>query len=339
MQKASLYKIINEKEKKIKCLNCAHYCQIEDQKRGICGVRENRGGKLYSLNYGKIIALSFDPIEKKPFFHFFPGTLSLSFALVGCNFRCLYCQNFEISQGFKKEKVIPGEIWEPFQIVALAKEKKVPSISYTYTEPTIFSEFALDVMKLAKKEGIKNCWVSNGFWSKELFEKIWPYLDAVNVDLKGFTNEFYLKMCGGKLQPVIDNLKRLRKKNIWLEITTLIIPGWNDQKETFFQMAKFIKEELGDFVPWHLSKFFPEISWKLKDLPPTPDEKIKEAWEIGKEVGLKFVYTGNTPGLPSEDTFCPFCGTLLIDRFGFDIQRYDKNKKCPKCKKEIQIIE
>ena len=259
MQKASLYKIINEKEKKIKCLNCAHYCQIEDQKRGLCGVRENRGGKLYSLNYGKIIALSFDPIEKKPFFHFFPGTLSLSFASVGCNFRCLNCQNFEISQDFKEEKILPGEKWDPLQIVNLAKEKKVPSISYTYTEPTIFSEFALKVMKLAKKEGIKNCWVSNGFWSKELFEKIWPYLDAVNVDLKGFSDEFYIKMCGGRLQPVIENLKRVREKNIWLEITTLIIPGWNDQEKILFEMAKFIKNELGDFVPWHLSKFFPEI--------------------------------------------------------------------------------
>mgnify|MGYP001102316517 CR=1 FL=1 len=339
MQKASLYKIINKKEKKIKCLNCAHYCQIEDQKRGLCGVRENRGGKLYSLNYGKIIALSFDPIEKKPFFHFLPGTLSLSFASVGCNFRCLNCQNFEISQDFKEEKILPGENWDPLQIVNLAKEKKVPSISYTYTEPTIFSEFALKVMKLAKKEGIKNCWVSNGFWSKELFEKIWPYLDAVNVDLKGFSDEFYMKMCGGRLQPVIENLKRVREKGIWLEITTLIIPGWNDQEEILFKMAKFIKNELGDFVPWHLSKFFPEVSWKLRDLPATPEEKIKEAWEIGKGVGLKFVYTGNIPGLPSEDTFCPVCQALVIDRFGYSIKRYDKNKRCPKCKTEIPIVE
>ncbi|MGB9598583.1 MAG: AmmeMemoRadiSam system radical SAM enzyme, partial [Minisyncoccales bacterium] len=329
----------NKKEKKIKCLNCAHYCLLKEGQAGICGVRKNLKGKLYSLNYGKIVALCLDPIEKKPFFHFLPGTFSLSFASVGCNFRCLNCQNYDISQEFKSFKEIPGKKMSPLQIIKLAKKENVPSISYTYTEPAIFSDFALEIMKRAKKEGIKNCWVSNGFWSKELFEKISPYLDAANIDLKGFSDQFYLKMCGARLNPVLETLKRLREKNIWLEITTLVIPGWNDKEEVFYEIANFIKKELADFVPWHISKFFPEVSWRLKDLPETPMKIIKRAWEIGREVGLKFVYTGNLPGLLSEDTFCPFCQTLLIDRFGYSIKRYDQNKRCPKCQKPLLIIE
>jgi pyruvate formate lyase activating enzyme len=204
MKEAHLYKKLQDK--KVQCLNCTHKCVISSGKRGICGVRENQNGTFYSLVYGKAIAIHVDPIEKKPFFHFLPGSYSLSIATVGCPFSCWSCQNWTISQGPKISGKIEGEDVSPEEIVKMAKKHKVPSISYTYTDPIVFSEYALDAMKLAKEKGLKNAWVTNGFWSEELFELISPYLDAVNVDLKGFTEEFYIKYCGGRLQPVLDTL-------------------------------------------------------------------------------------------------------------------------------------
>ncbi len=335
MKEAILYKKL--KNQVVQCQNCSHYCVLEEGERGKCGVRENRGGELYALNYGKIIASHIDPIEKKPFFHFLPGSYSLSIATVGCNFTCLFCQNWEISQKYKKADFIPGENLSPQEIIEIAKRKKVESISYTYTEPTIFSDFALDVMRLAKKERIKNNWVSNGFWSKELFELISDYLDAVNVDLKSFEDEFYQKICGARLNPVLENLKRLREKKIWTEITTLIIPTLNDKEENLERIAKFIKNELGSETPWHVTQFCGEISWKLKNIPNTPLETLRRAYEIGKKVGLKFVYTGNVPGLSSENTYCPECSTLCISRIGYHIERYDKKGKCPKCGEDLNL--
>ena len=281
MIKAYLYKKLPDK--KVLCQNCAHYCQISAGKRGICGVRENIDGKLYALNYGKAIACHIDPIEKKPFFHFLPGSHSLSIATVGCNFRCLSCQNSDISQGFKGVKEIPGEDLPPEEIVKIALKNKLPSISYTYTSPTVFSEYALDIMKLAKKEGLKNNWVTNGFLSKELLEIVSPYLDAANVDLKGFTEEFYQKNCGGRLQPVLDTLIQMKKKKIWVEVTTLAIPTLSDSEKMFKDIAKFIKEALGPETPWHISQFSGAISWKLQCIPDTPVETLEMAWKIGKE--------------------------------------------------------
>jgi len=336
MKEAYLYKKL--KDKKVQCRNCAHYCIIENGKRGICGVRENIDGKLYALNYEKAIAVNVDPIEKKPFYHFLPGSYSLSVATVGCNFACKNCQNWDISQGFKKRKEIPGENLPPEKIVSLAIENKLPSISYTYTEPTIFSEYALNTMKLAKKKGLKNNWVTNGFWSKELFEIIWPYLDAANVDLKGFSDEFYIKVCGSRLNPVLENLKRLKEKKIWVEVTTLSIPTLSDSEEMFQDIAKFIKKELGPETPWHVTQFSGTISWKLQHLPDTPVETLEKAYKIGKEAGLKYVYTGNVPGLPTEDTFCPKCNSLMINRTGYFIKRYDKNGKCSKCGEDLNLI-
>lgn len=336
MKEAYLYKKLPGK--KVQCLNCSHYCLILPGQRGICGVRENIEGKLYALNYGKAVAVHIDPIEKKPFFHFLPGSYSLSVATVGCNFSCLWCQNWDISQQVKFTKNIEGREVLPEELVKMAKENDLPSISYTYTEPTIFSEYALETMKLAKKEGIKNNWVTNGFWSKELFELIWPYLDAANVDLKGWTEEFYKKYCGGRLQPVLDNLILLKKKKIWVEVTTLIIPTLNDKTEWFEEIAKFIKEKLGSETPWHVTQFSGAISWKMQDLPDTPVETLQKAWEIGKKIGLKYVYTGNVPGLPSEDTFCPKCSFLIIDRTNYIIHRYDKKGRCPKCNGNVNLI-
>jgi len=336
MKKVYLYKKLSNQ--KVQCQNCAHYCIIQDGKRGKCGVKENKDGKLYSLVYGKSCALNIDPIEKKPFFHFMPGSQSLSLATVGCNFRCLNCQNYDISQMPQETGQVSGEDLLPEKIVEIALKNNLPSISYTYTEPAVFSEYSLDTMKLAKKKGLKNNWVSNGFWSKELFDLISPYLDAANIDIKSFSEEFYKKVCGARLQPVLDTLKRLKDKKIWLEITTLAIPTLSDSKEMFRDIAKFIKEELGTETPWHISQFSGAISWKLQHLPETPVETLEMAYRIGKETGLKYVYTGNVPGLPSEDTFCPKCNALVIDRTGYVISRHDKQGKCPKCGENLNLI-
>src|SRR4030043_2435677 len=336
MKEAYLYQ--TTADKKTQCQNCSHYCVIEPGKRGICGVRENINGKLYALNSAKLIACNIDPIEKKPFFHFLPGTRSLSVATVGCNLRCLNCQNWDISQEVKETKEIPGDYVQPEKIIEIAFKNKLPSISYTYTDPAIFSDYAMPIMKLAKKKGIKNVWVTNGFWSRELFDWVSPYLDAANVDLKSFSNEFYIKNCGAKLQPVLDTLKRLKDKNIWLEITTLAIPRLSDSKEMFENIARFIKEELGKETPWHISQFSSSMSWQLQGSPETPINTLKMAYDIGKEAGLRYVYTGNVPGLPTEDTFCPKCGTLAIDRTGYSISRHDKKGKCQKCGKNLNLI-
>jgi len=355
VKEAYLYKKLKTKQRAphraegsgawVQCTNCAHYCLIKNAQRGICGVRENKDGKLYSLVYSKAVAVNIDPIEKKPFYHFLPGSHSLSIATVGCNFRCLYCQNWDISQGFKTAKEIPGENLPPEKIVKIALENNLPSISYTYTSPTIFLEYALDTMKLAKKAGLKNNWVTNGFMSKEALGLVAPYLDAANVDLKGFNEEFYQKVCGGRLQPVLENLKEmktLRRRSgqgkIWVEVTTLVIPTLNDDEKTFKDIANFIKNELGEETPWHISQFCGAISWKLQHLPDTPVETLEKAYQIGKEAGLKYVYTGNVPGHRGEDTFCPQCGTLCIDRTNYIIHRYDKDGKCPKCGEDLDLI-
>jgi len=291
MKEVYLYKKLQNK--KVRCRTCAHYCVIEDGKTGTCGVRKNIEGKLYSLVYGKACALNIDPIEKKPFYHFLPGTESLSVATVGCNFACDNCQNWTISQEPKISKTIEGEEVSPEKIVEIAKKSNLPSISYTYTEPTIFLEYALDTMKLAKKAGLKNNWVTNGFMSKEAFDLVAPYLDAANVDLKSFSDKFYQKNCGGRLQPVLDTLKRIKSKKIWLEITTLVIPTLNDSEENFKEIVNFIKNELGPETPWHISRFSGVISWKLQHIPDTPLETLKKAEQIAKQTGLKYVYLGN----------------------------------------------
>lgn len=336
MRESYLYKKLPQK--KVQCRTCAHFCILTPGERGKCGVRENIDGKLYALNYERIIALNIDPIEKKPFYHFLPGTLSLSVATVGCNFQCLNCQNWEISQSFKGRKEIPGENISPKEIVEIAIKNKIPSISFTYTEPTIFLEYALDTMKLAKEAGLKNNFVSNGFMSRESAELIIPYLDANNIDIKGFSDDFYQKVCGARLEPVLETAKLMKKSGVWVEITTLVIPTLNDNEETFKGIAKWIYENLGAETPWHISQFCGKISWKLQNLPETPVETLEKAIEIGKKVGLKYVYIGNIPGHEAENTFCPKCKTLAISRINYYIQRFDKEGKCPKCGEDLSLI-
>jgi pyruvate formate lyase activating enzyme len=336
MKEAYLYKKLPKN--KVRCQNCAHYCLISENQKGICQVRKNIEGKLFALNYQKLIACNIDPIEKKPLFHFLPGSFSLSIAAIGCNFRCDNCQNYNISQFSKQKDEVEGDKISPEKIVDLALKNNTPSISYTYTEPVVFLEYALDTMKIAKKQGLKNIWVSNGFLSKESFKMISPYLDAANIDLKGFSDDFYQKNCGGKLQPVLDNLVRIKNNKIWLEITTLVIPGLSDQKEMLEKIAKFIKKELGKETPWHLTQFYSQISWKLKKTPDTSVETLELAWKIGKKAGLKYVYVGNVQGVDSENTFCPECNALMIKRTGYDVERFDKKGRCARCKKNLNLI-
>jgi len=293
MKEALLYKRVpGAQGQNIQCEVCNHQCLIFPGGRGICGVRENQDGKLYALNYGKVIAAHIDPIEKKPLYHFLPGTFSYSIATVGCNFKCLHCQNADISQ-YTKEwggEIIGDELL-PEQVVKNAIKYNCPSISYTYTEPTIFLEYALDTMKLANQKGLKNVWVTNGYMSDKTLKLIKPYLDAANVDLKSFSDEFYKRVCGARLQPVLDNLIKIKKAGIHLEVTTLIIPNENDSEKELKQIAEFIVEKLGADTPWHVSRFFP--AYKMNNLPPTPVEKIYQAVEIGKKTGIKYVYAGN----------------------------------------------
>ena len=293
MKECLLYEISGDY---IECQTCNHRCRIAPFKRGICGVRENQKGKLVNLIYGRIIAEHIDPIEKKPLYHFLSGTKSLSIASVGCNFRCSWCQNDDISQCTKEDTNRDtfmnklGFEMEPEDVVRHAKKAKTPSISYTYTEPTIFLEFAYDTMKLAKKAGLKNIWVSNGYMTKECLDLIAPYLDAINVDLKGFSEENYLKYSGAKLQPVLNNIKDIFKRGIHLEVTTLIIPGVNDDEKQLSQISNFISQISPD-IPWHISRFFP--AYKMMDTPITPIETLELAESLGKKAGLKYIHLGN----------------------------------------------
>jgi len=328
MKEAMFYEKLEDST--VRCYLCPHECKINDSRRGICGVRENKDGVLYTLVYGKVVARAIDPIEKKPLFHFYPGSTAYSIATVGCNLRCRNCQNFDISQLPKKGRnLIIGEEISPAEIVAAAKDAGCKSIAYTYTEPTIFFEYAYDTARLAHEEGICNVFVSNGYITDEALRVIAPYLDAANIDLKGFSEELYHKNCGAHLEPVLDALRLYKSLGIWLEVTTLVIPTLNDSKEDFRGIAEFIKG-LGVDIPWHISQFYP--TYKLTNLPRTPVTTLREAREIGLEVGLRYVYEGNVPGEGNENTYCYTCGRMLIRRYGFQILGNSlSDTKCPHC--------
>jgi len=322
----------------VNCNLCSHRCRsIADSKTGICGVRENRGGTLYSLVYGKLVASSVDPIEKKPLFQFLPGSLAYSIATVGCNFRCDNCQNYDISQLPKERKIILGQETSPEQVVLAAKRNNCKSIAYTYSEPTIFFEYALDVAKLAKKEGIKNVFVTNGYITPEPLKLIAPFLDAANVDLKSFSDAFYRKTCGARLQPVLDAIKLYKQLGIWVELTTLIIPTLNDSEQELQSIAQFIKQEVGEDTPWHISAFHP--MYKLPHIPRTPVETLRKARQIGLDAGLKYVYEGNVPGENGENTYCPKCKKQLIQRYAYRIEENKiKDSKCKYCGTKIDGV-
>ena len=333
MKEATLYEKLPNKT--VRCLACSNYCVIPNKNYGICGVRKNIDGKLFLLVYGKSISANIDPIEKKPLFHFLPGTGVFSIGTFGCNFSCEFCQNWDISQTPKNgnEKVIHNSYdLSPEQIVKIAQKNKIPSIAYTYNEPAVFFEYAYDTARLAHKKGIKNVYVTNGYESKEALEKILPFIDAMNIDLKSFNPEFYRKICGGNLKPVLDNIKNLFGK-VWIELTTLIIPGHNDSDTELKKIAEFISK-ISKEIPWHISRFYP--AYKMNNIIPTPYETLRKAYKIGKDAGLKYIYIGNIHDLEHSNTYCPKCGRILIKRENYSILENNiKNGKCKFCGEKI----
>jgi pyruvate formate lyase activating enzyme len=327
MKEAMFYE--RESGGQVRCGLCRFRCLIRDGARGICAVRENRGGTLYSLVYGKLCAEHVDPIEKKPLFHVMPGSRSYSIATAGCNFHCLHCQNYTISQVDRNEP-IRGAEQTPQEIVQRAMDNGCRSISYTYTEPTIYYEFAYDTARLAREAGLKNIFVTNGYISREALATIAPFLDAANIDLKGFSEGFYRDVVHARLSEVLDSIIEYRKQGIWLELTTLIIPGLNDSEAELQGIASFIVANLGIDTPWHVSQFYP--TYKLLDIPRTPVATLRKAREIGLAAGLRYVYEGNVPGEGGENTCCPSCSSVLIRRYGYVIET-DRisNGACPDC--------
>lgn len=334
MKEAMIYEKLGRGD--VKCHLCAHNCLIHDAKRGLCAVRENQNGTLYSLVYGKVISMQIDPIEKKPLFHFLPGTTSLSIATVGCNFWCKHCQNYEISQYPHEEKFeIPGKEMTPGEIVNAALEHGCRSISYTYTEPTIFFEFAHDCAQLARSKGIRNVFVSNGYTGPEAARLIAPLLDANNIDLKG-SDSFYRNICGARLQPVQETIRLMKELGVWVEVTTLIIPDLNDSDADLTAIAEFIAS-VDPAIPWHVSQFHP--TYKLMDRPKTPVATLRKAREIGLKAGLKYVYEGNVPGEGGENTYCPACSTLLIKRLGYRIlENRLRGNRCAECNVPVEGV-
>ncbi len=327
MKEAMFYE--KQKETEVACHLCAHNCHIKDGQRGICAVRENQKGTLYSLVYGKVISLNSDPIEKKPLFHFLPGSTSLSIATAGCNFRCKHCQNYEISQFPRERKFqIPGTDMQPEEIVNAAYETGCESISYTYTEPTIFFEFAYDCARRAHAKGIKNVFVSNGYTGADATKSIAPYLAANNIDLKG-SDKLYKELCGAKLNPVKETIRLMKELGVWVEVTTLVIPDYNDSDQDLTEIASFIAS-VDPSIPWHVSQFYP--TYKVLDKPRTPFETLKKAMEFGYSAGLQYVYVGNVPGESGEHTYCPVCRDILVRRIGYRIleNRLEGNR-CPAC--------
>jgi pyruvate formate lyase activating enzyme len=321
MKEALFYE---KKDSILQCHICPHNCIIAEKQRGFCGVRENQNGKLYSIAYGRPVSVCIDPIEKKPLFHFLPGSKVYSFGTVGCNLRCKHCQNWQISQ----EKEIIGEKLTPEEIVENALKENCEGIAYTYTEPTVFYEYVYDTARLARKKDLKNIIVTNGYINQEPLKKLYRYIDAANVDLKGFTEKFYREITSSNLAPVLETIKTISKmKTCYLEITNLIIPTLNDDMKTIKEMCVWIKENVGENVPLHFSRFFP--FYKLEHLPPTPAETLEKARKIALETGLKFVYVGNILLKDSENTYCPKCKELLIERIGFKITKNNiKEGKC-----------
>jgi len=327
MKEAYLYEKLEGE--KVRCLLCNHRCLVKNGARGICGVRENRAGTLISLVFGKIIAGHCDPIEKKPLFHFMPGTRSYSIATVGCNFRCTFCQNADISQMPFDQNRIVGEDISPEEIVRLALKNEAASISYTYTEPTVYFETALETARSAASKGLKNVFVSNGYMTRGCLEEIHPDLHAANVDLKAFNDRFYKEQCGARLKPVLNTIELMKEMGIWLEVTTLLIPGLNDSQEELKDLARFLADT-DPGIPWHISRFHP--TYRLVDRPVTPVASIRRARDLGYEAGLEYVYTGNIPGDEGEKTFCHNCRSLLIDRVGFHVSRNRiMEGRCPEC--------
>jgi len=319
-----------QKDDTVQCMACSHFCLIDPGERGICGVRENREGELFTLVGDNVAALNVDPVEKKPLYHFMPGSLSLSLGTMGCNLSCSFCQNYTLSQPPKEHQFREGQHISTEQLIQTAREYRAESISYTYSEPTVFIELVLRTAQKAHENGMKNIIVSNGFQSPDCLKAMEGLIDAANIDLKAFTASFYRDYCRARLKPVLNNLVKIREMGWWLEVTTLIIPGLNDSKKELEKIAGFIAGRLGVDTPWHISRFHP--TFRLTDRKSTPVKTLEEAYQTGKEAGLEYVYTGNVPGHNGENTFCPKCHEKVISRMGFQLREVHLKKgSCTHC--------
>jgi pyruvate formate lyase activating enzyme len=335
VKEALLYEKLDDQ--RVRCDLCAHRCVVAPGRKGVCLVRENRDGTLYTLVYGIPLSQAVDPVEKKPLFHFYPGSTAFSIATAGCNFRCDFCQNADISQMPRDRGQILGRQSTPEQVVRAAQQYGSRSIAYTYTEPTIFFEYSYDIARIAHQVGIASVYVTNGYMTHEMLERFQgkdnghePWLDAANVDLKAFRDETYKRVCGARLQPVLDSLKRMKELDIWVEVTTLVVPDLNDSDTELGEIAQFIASELGVETPWHVSRFHPD--YKMYDRGPTPATALHRAYELGREAGLRYVYVGNLPGAGLEDTSCPGCGQTVIGRWGFQVRQWNiQAGKCAFC--------
>lgn len=320
-------------DNKVRCELCPYRCVLKEGQMGVCRVRKNIGGKLYTLNYGSVSSIAVDPIEKKPLFHFKPKSEVLSLSTVGCNMRCKHCQNWEISQAGMEFPYLRE--MSPDEVMKIARNYE--GIAWTYNEPTIWHEFTLDVSKMAKKEGLYTVYVTNGYINEEPLREIGQYLDAMNIDVKAFRDEFYRKIAGARLQPVIDTVERAYRMGIHIELTYLIIPDLNDDSKEIRKFAEWVYE-LSPEIPVHFSRFFP--MYKLTDKPPTPLKTMHNAYKIAKEVGLEYIYLGNTWEPEYESTYCPNCGNLLIERvyYNTELKGLTKDGKCNRCGKKINIV-
>ena len=322
-------------DKNVQCLLCAHTCIIKDGKRGICGVRENEGGRLYTLIYGSYSSMAVDPIEKKPFFHFCPGTDVLSFGTAGCNFRCDHCQNSSISAA-RPEDIHLREI-SPEKAVELTKEHGCRGIAWTYNEPTIWHEYTLDSAKLAKKAGLSTMYVTNGYINEEPLKEISPYLDAMNIDVKAFTDKFYRNICNAKLEPVLQTCEHAKELGIHIEVTYLVIPGHNDSIDEVKKFCKWVVEKLGNDTAVHFSRFRPD--YNMRDVSATPIETLLKIYDIAKEIGILYPYLGNVPHGNYENTICPNCGNTCVERHGFVARLTGfSGGNCTKCGNSIPIF-
>ena len=314
----------------LQCLLCAHFCRIEEGKRGQCGVRENRGGELFTLSRDKVAALNLDPVEKKPLFHFLPGTTTLSLGTQGCNLACLFCQNASLSQPPRRGEALRGENIPPREIIRLARTSGAASVAYTYSEPTIFFELMRETAAAANDAGLANIMVSNGFQSPQCLDELKSLIQAVNIDVKSFRDEFYRDICSARLGPVLKNLAHMKRLDWHIEVTTLVIPEHNDSDSELTDIARFVRDELGADTPWHVSRFHP--CHRMANHPPTPLDTLKRAYDIGRSEGLSHVFVGNVPGSGLEDTCCPGCGQRVVERSGFTILRNRLQRGvCPGC--------
>jgi pyruvate formate lyase activating enzyme len=314
----------------VRCNVCAHRCLVRSGRRGICGVRENRGGTLVATAYGNVVAGALDPIEKKPLFHVAPGSTAWSIATPGCPFHCTFCQNWEIAQGPRLGLDLPVRPTPPERVVRQAVAMRADAIAYTYVEPTVFLEYALDTGRLARAANLRNLWITDGYATPEAVDLLATFVDAANVDLKSFDERFYHRLCGARLAPVLEAILAMRAAGIWLEITTLVIPGHNDTTAELGSIAGWIGEHLGPETPWHLSRFHPDF--KLLNVPPTPLPSLIRAAAIGRSAGLAHVYVGNAPELGAEDTSCVGCGAILVERRGYRARSHlTAAGGCPSC--------